>query len=68
MLAYNAVGAWLEGRAPAPAKIAEVRGLDEMLRLQDRVAQALRGLRHQHGALSLETIEARVSSAAVGLD
>jgi VacB/RNase II family 3'-5' exoribonuclease len=58
-LAYNAVGAWLEGRAPAPAKVVEVRGLDEVLRLQDRVAQALRGLRHQHGALSLQTIEAR---------
>src|SRR5436853_465606 len=45
-LAYNAVGAWLEGRAPAPAKVVDVRGLDEVLRLQDRAAQALRGLRH----------------------
>ena len=58
-LAYNAVGAWLEGRGPMPAKVGAVRGLDEQLRVQDRVAQALRGLRHQHGALSLETIEAR---------
>jgi len=58
-LAYNAVGAWLEGRAPAPANVVDVRGLDEVLRLQDRAAQALRGLRHQHGALSLQTIEAR---------
>lgn len=27
--------------------------------VQDRAAQAMRGLRHRHGALSLETIEAR---------
>src|SRR5438876_3896494 len=52
-LAYNAVGAWLEGRGAAPAKVGAVRGLDEQLRAQDRVAQALRGLRHQRGALSL---------------
>ena len=58
-LAYNAVGAWLEGRAPVPPKVAEVRGLDDVLRLQDRLAQALRSLRHQRGALSLQTIEAR---------
>jgi exoribonuclease-2 len=58
-LTYDAVGAWLEGRAPAPPNVASVRGLGELLRLQDRAAQALRDLRHQHGALSLETIEAR---------
>jgi len=33
--------------------------VDAQLRLQDRVAQRLKDLRHQHGALSLETIEAR---------
>jgi exoribonuclease-2 len=58
-LTYNAVGAWLEGRGPLPPKVAAVPGLDEQLRLQDPTAQALRGLRHQRGALSLETIEAR---------
>jgi exoribonuclease-2 len=58
-LAYDAAGAWLEGRGAAPPKVAAVRGLDEQLRLQDRTAQVLRGLRHQRGALSLETIEAR---------
>jgi exoribonuclease R len=36
-----------------------VPGLDELLRLQDRVAQAMKALRHRHGALSLQTIEAR---------
>jgi VacB/RNase II family 3'-5' exoribonuclease len=58
-LAYNAVGAWLEGKAPAPPRLAAVPGLDEQLRIQDRTAQALRAVRHAHGALSLETIEAR---------
>ncbi len=58
-LAYNAVGAWLEGTAPAPAKVTAVAGLDEQLRTQDRVAQAMKALRHEHGALSLDTIETR---------
>jgi VacB/RNase II family 3'-5' exoribonuclease len=58
-LAYNGVAAWLDGRAKAPAPILAVPGLDQNLRLQDRVAQAMKTLRHQHGALTLETIEAR---------
>ena len=58
-LAYNGVAAWLDGTAPAPARLSAVEGLAEQLRIQDRVAQAMRGLRHQMGALSLETIEAR---------
>ena len=58
-LAYDAVAAWLDGRGPAPAPLAALPGLDEQLRLQDRVAQALRQVRHAHGALSLETIQSR---------
>jgi exoribonuclease-2 len=58
-LAYNAVAAWLDGSAPAPAKLAAVQGLDEQLRTQDRVAQALRRVRHTQGALELETPEVR---------
>jgi exoribonuclease-2 len=57
-LAYNSVAAWLEGAA-APAKLAAVAGLGDNLRLQDRVAQALRARRHQQGALELETLEPR---------
>ena len=34
-------------------------GLAENLRVQDRIAQSLKHLRHVHGALSLETIEAK---------
>jgi len=57
-LDYPAVGGWLEGRSPAPVKIAGSGPLQEQLRLQDRVAQALRTQRHRAGALELETIEA----------
>lgn len=58
-LAYNSVAAWLDGDGPMPAGIGAVKGLDENLRLQDRIAQRMKDLRHVHGALSLETIEAR---------
>ena len=58
-LAYNSVAAWLDGKGPMPPGIGTVSGLDENLRLQDRVAQKLKELRHLHGALDLETIEAR---------
>ncbi len=58
-LAYNSVAAWLEGKGAAPAAITAVNGLAENLRMQDTVAQSMRNLRHVHGALSLETVEAR---------
>lgn len=58
-LAYDSTAAWLEGAGPMPREIAAVSGLDENLRLQDRAARQLRGLRHLNGALELETIEAR---------
>jgi exoribonuclease-2 len=58
-LAYNSVAAWLEGEGPAPGPIEAVEGLAENLRTQDRVAQQLKAFRHEHGALDLETIEAR---------
>ncbi len=56
-LAYNSVGAWLEGTGPPPGRVEGV--IAEQLRLQDTAAQALRAARHAHGALELETIEAR---------
>jgi exoribonuclease-2 len=57
-LAYNSIAAWLEGTATAPPKVGAVPGLEAQLRAQDRAAQAMRGLRFQHGALSLHTPEA----------
>jgi exoribonuclease-2 len=58
-LAYNSVAAWLDDTGPPPERIRAARGLDEQLRIQDRIAQQLKQHRHQHGALSLETIEPR---------
>jgi exoribonuclease-2 len=66
-LAYNSVAAWLTGTGPAPRRISETPGLDENLRLQDRVAQRLTGLRHHHGALSLETLETQARFAGDAL-
>jgi len=56
-LAYNAVGAWLEGRGLAPQKVAVNSDLAAQLKLQDEAAQRMQGSRFQHGALDLETIE-----------
>jgi exoribonuclease-2 len=58
-LAYNSVGAWLEGSAPAPAKVTASADLAAQLKLQDAAAQRMVGGRFQHGALDLETIETR---------
>jgi VacB/RNase II family 3'-5' exoribonuclease len=58
-LAYDSVGAWLEGQAAAPAAIASVPGLAENLMAQDEAAQRLRSERHRLGALSLETTQTR---------
>jgi VacB/RNase II family 3'-5' exoribonuclease len=55
-LVYERVGAWLEeagGDAP-PTKV-----IAEQVALQDEAAQRLRRRRYEHGALELETIEAR---------
>ena len=56
-LQYNSVGAWLEGRAAAPPKVAAASDLQEQLKLQDEVAQKLKMQRYQHGALNLQSDE-----------
>jgi exoribonuclease-2 len=56
-LTYGAVGAWLEGAAAAPPKVAASSDLQAQLKLQDEVAQALKELRHEHGALNIDTSE-----------
>ncbi len=58
-LAYNSVGDWLDGDGEMPEKVRAVKGLADNLRIQDRIADKMRELRHEHGALDLETIEAR---------
>jgi len=56
-LVYGPVGAWLEGRGPAPGPVGSVPGLADTLRLQDEVAQKLRVRRHEAGALDVDTME-----------
>jgi exoribonuclease-2 len=58
-LAYDSVAAWLENKGAIPEAIVAVKGLAENLRLQDRAAQSMKNLRHIHGALILETLEAK---------
>jgi len=56
-LTYSAVGAWLEGTAPAPPKVAASPNLQAQLKLQDQTAQALKNLRYANGALDIDTSE-----------
>ena len=58
-LAYNAVADWLDGTGPMPARIGEAPGVEEQVRMQDEVAQSLKAVRYEHGALTLQSIEAR---------
>ena len=58
-LDYMSLGSWLEGTGPIPTEVNRVEGLAENIKLQDRVAQKMKELRYEHGALNLETIEAR---------
>ncbi len=58
-LSYNSVAAWLNKKESMPKGIASVKGMEESLRLQDATAQKMKLLRHMHGALVFETIEAK---------
>ncbi|HEX2781753.1 MAG TPA: RNB domain-containing ribonuclease [Gemmatimonadaceae bacterium] len=62
-LTYEGVGAWLAGAAPPPRAAVARPELADQLRLQDEAACRLREVRHRHGALDLETIEARTVTA-----
>jgi exoribonuclease-2 len=63
-LAYDSLGAWLEGRGPAPDAVARDQKLQEQVWLQDRAASLMKTLRDRAGALEFETVEA----TAVGSD
>jgi VacB/RNase II family 3'-5' exoribonuclease len=56
-LTYDAVGAWLEGKAAPPSKVAASLDLQAQLKMQDEVAQTLKKLRYEHGALNIDTSE-----------
>jgi exoribonuclease-2 len=57
-LAYNGVGAWLEGSAPAPQKVAASADLAAQLKLQDEAAQIMFKERQREGALDIDRVEA----------
>jgi len=57
-LQYNSVGAWLQQQSAAPVKVSASSELQAQLKLQDEVAQKLKQLRYQNGALNLQTDEA----------
>ncbi|MGC2638265.1 MAG: RNB domain-containing ribonuclease [Acidobacteriaceae bacterium] len=56
-LAYPSVGAWLDGKAAPPPKMAASQELQQQLKLQNQIAQLLRKERARNGALNLQTIE-----------
>jgi VacB/RNase II family 3'-5' exoribonuclease len=56
-LAYSSTGAWLDGKAAAPAKVAASPELQAQLKLQNEIAQQLRAERYRRGALNIETLE-----------
>jgi len=69
-LAYPSIGAWLDGKAAPPPKVAASSDLAAQLKLQDAAAQRMAGGRYQHGALEFETIETQpvlVTDEIVGI-
>jgi exoribonuclease-2 len=58
-LVYEDIGRWLEGRGDPPPEIARDPALAEQLHMQEEAAKRLRKRRVEHGALQLETAEAR---------
>ncbi len=58
-LVYEEVGAWLEGKGPAPKAFSTLPGLAEQIQLQDEAAERLKIFRVDQGALELESLETK---------
>jgi VacB/RNase II family 3'-5' exoribonuclease len=58
-LTYSGVGNWLGGTTAAPGKVATSAELQAQIKMQDTIAQVLRALRFQNGALNIDTVEVR---------
>lgn len=56
-LAYDSISDWLEGKAQNPIPNQHQAELSQQIQTQDRVAQQMRALRHQHGSLQFVTFE-----------
>jgi len=59
-LAYDSVAAWLDGKAAPPPAVAAAKEVESQLRLQDSVAEAMKGRREERGALALASTESSV--------
>ena len=57
--AVHRVGPWLEGKGPAPRKLAASADLQTQLHLQDQAASAMRAKRFRLGGLTFDRIEAQ---------
>jgi len=57
-LQYMRLAAWLDGKVPDYPEITKVNGLAENIKMQDHIAQMMKKLRYEHGALEFERIEA----------
>jgi exoribonuclease-2 len=58
-LVYEDVGAWLDRRGEPPPEVVKNPELGDQLLMQEEAARRLRRRRVEHGALQLETAEAR---------
>jgi exoribonuclease II len=56
-LSYDSTAAWIMDEGPLPAAAAAVPGMDKQLRTQDTLAQTLRALRRERGALDFQTFQ-----------
>lgn len=56
-LTYNAVGSWFEGKQDTPAKVKQLKNLENVLRCQNEIAQILRQQRQKKGSLTLESTD-----------
>ena len=56
-LTYNAVGAWLEGKAAAPPKVAASADLQAQLKPPERSGPETTRARHRLGALNFDRLE-----------
>lgn len=58
-LAYDSVAAWLQGDAPVPEAVTRTMGMEDQIRTQSAVTRKMEQLRHERGAIVLQTIEAQ---------
>src|SRR6266498_4020728 len=57
-LAYEEIGAWLDGKTGVPESVSKVPGMVAQIKLQSEIANRFGEFRKEHGALDIETIQA----------